>query len=172
MSQISQIDYETAPQDVREAHDEELRLRGRMTNMKRVLLHSPKAHGIYAEWFTLYDLLTPIIPSRALWIFSMAISSAANSRTAVTFFRRALTGAGLNPDALDLSGEEDVLVQFGQAIVGDSTAVPQALWDALKARYDKPTLVNLVAFAGIMLATAVFINTVGIEMDGELAPFA
>ncbi|TGQ31284.1 hypothetical protein EN859_030540 [Mesorhizobium sp. M00.F.Ca.ET.216.01.1.1] len=38
MAHISQIDYDTASPEIRAAHDEELRLRSRMTNMKRILL--------------------------------------------------------------------------------------------------------------------------------------
>lgn len=67
MARISRIDYDTAPPEIRAAHDEELRLRGRMTNMKRILLHSPAAHRIYAEWFTLRatccGLFSTIAPS-------------------------------------------------------------------------------------------------------------
>lgn len=44
MSYIPQIDYDTALDEIRAAHDEEVRVRGRMTNMKRTLLHSPAAH--------------------------------------------------------------------------------------------------------------------------------
>ncbi|MER8464929.1 hypothetical protein [Mesorhizobium sp. M1396] len=38
----------------------------------------------------------------------------------------------------------------------------------LKARYDEPLLVNLVAFAGIMVATTVFTNAVRVDLDPEL----
>lgn len=171
MSHIPQIDYETASEPIRQAHDEELRLRGRMTNMKRTLLHSPVAHRIYSEWFTLRDELHPVIADRALWIFCLAISAASRSKIPVGFFRRALIGAGRDPDMPLLTEEEAVLRQFGEAIVRDSNAVPPSLWDALKARYDEKTLVNLVAFAGIMLATAMFNNVVEVEFDRELEPF-
>lgn len=172
MSHIPQIDYETAPDEIRKAHDEEIRVRGRMTNMKRTLLHSPAAHRIYAEWFTLRAELNPVIDDRAIWIFSHAISKASQSRIAITFFRRALINAGFDPDALVLSGEEDLLAGFGTAIVRDSNAVPEEIWRELKARYGNKVLVDLVAFAGIMLATAVFNNVVGVDFDSELEAFA
>ena len=172
MSHLPQIDYDTASQEVRAAHDEEVRLRGRMTNMKRTLLHSPAAHRIYAEWFTLRAELDPIISDRAIWIFSHAISKAAKSKIAVTFFRRALINKAFNPDALKLSEEEALLDAFGKAIVADSNAVPTELWAKLKQRYDTKVLVDLVAFAGIMLATAVFNNVVEVDFDPELEAFA
>ncbi len=171
MSHIPQIDYATASTEIKTAHDEEVAVRGRMTNMKRTLLHSPSAHRIYAEWFTLRAELSHI-PDRSIWIFSHAISKAAKSKIAITFFRRALINNGFDPDALQLSDEEALLDRFGKAIVADSNAVPDDIWTELKARYDAKTLVDLVAFAGIMLATAVFNNVVKVDFDPELEAFA
>lgn len=172
MSHIPQIDYHTASEEIRNAHDEEVRVRGRMTNMKRTLLHSPAAHRIYAEWFTLRSELNPAIDDRAIWIFCHAISKASNSKIAITFFRRALINAGFDPDALVLFDEERLLAQFGAAIVADSNAIPDAIWRELKQRYPAKVLVDLVAFGGIMLATAVFNNVVDIDFDPELEAFA
>ncbi|MBB4166574.1 hypothetical protein [Rhizobium sp. BK538] len=170
MSHIPQIDYATASDEIRAVHDEEVRVRGRMTNMKRTLLHSPVAHRVYAEWFTLRAELSSI-PDRPIWVFSHAISKAANSKIAVTFFRRALINAGFDPEALILSEDEVLLNAFGKAIVVDSNAVPAEIWAKLKDRYDAKTLVDLVAFAGIMLATAVFNNVVEVDFDPELVAF-
>lgn len=172
MSQLPQIDYDTAAEDIRAAHDEEVQARGRMTNMKRTLLHSPAAHRIYAEWFTLRAELNPAVNDRAIWIFSHAISKAVKSKIAITFFRRALINNGFDPDALVLSEEEALLDRFGRAIVADSNAIPADIWAALKARYATKVLVDLVAFAGIMLATAIFNNVVEVDFDPELEAFA
>jgi len=172
MSHIPQIDYDTASAEIRKAHDEEVRVRGRMTNMKRTLLHSPAAHRIYAEWFTLRAELNPAVNDREIWIFSHAISKASKSKIAITFFRRALINAGFDPDALMLTDTEQLLARFGTAIVADSNAIPPDIWEALKARYPAKVLVDLVAFAGIMLATAVFNNVVEVDFDPELEPFA
>jgi hypothetical protein len=168
MSRISQIDYRTASPEIRKEHDEELRLRGRMTNMKRVLLHSPVAHRIYAEWFTLRDLLRPALSDRAIWLFSLAISQAQGALVPAAFFRRALIESGSEPETLIPDADEKLLIEFGKAIIADSNAVPDVLWNELRARYDEPALVNLVAFAGIMVATTVFTNVVEIDLDPEL----
>ena len=162
MPHIPMIDYATAPDHIREAHDEEIRLRGRMTNMKRTLLHSPQAHRIYAEWFTLREELQPAVDDRAIQVFCKAISEEVGSKIAVTFFRR----------ALELREEDRLLNDFGRAIVRNSKDIPPDIWAALKIRYQNKTLVDLVALAGIMLATAVFNNVVDVSFDAELEPFA
>ncbi|UVK37871.1 hypothetical protein LHFGNBLO_004975 [Mesorhizobium sp. AR10] len=171
MARISLIDYDTASPEIRAAHDEELRLRGRMTNMKRILLHSPIAHRIYAEWFTLRDLLRPALDDRAIWLLSLAISESCHAEIPVAFFRRALIGAGLDPDTLLPTADEALLIAFGKAIATDANAVSDEIWAGLKARYDEPVLVDLVAFAGIMVATAVFTNAVRVDLDPELEPY-
>ncbi|MDI7861804.1 hypothetical protein MRS76_07525 [Rhizobiaceae bacterium n13] len=171
MSHIPQIDYETASDAIREAHDEEVRVRGRMTNMKRTLLHSPVAHRIYAEWFTLREELRPALDDRSIWLFCHAISKAMDSRIAMGFFRRAFASAGLDFKAITANAEEQLLIDFGRAMVVNSKSVPDVLWDGLKARYDAAILVNLVAFAGIMVATALFNNVVQVDLDADLVHY-
>jgi hypothetical protein len=168
MAQLSPIDYATASEEIRAEHDRELTLRGRMTNMKRILLHSPAAHRIYAEWFTLRDLLKPTLDDRAIWLLSLAISEACRAEIPVTFFRRALIDGGLDPEAIEPSADEALLIAFGKAAASDGSQVPDDIWAALKTRYDDTLLVNLVAFAGIMVATCVFTNAVRVDLDLEL----
>jgi alkylhydroperoxidase family enzyme len=171
MPQISQLHYEQAGQEARRAHDEELRLRGRMTNMKRTLLHSPAALRVYGEWFTLRDELRPVLGDRAIWILALAISKATQSRTGIAFMRRALIQGGDDPDNLQLSDAEALLERFGAAIAASPKQVPQEIWDRLKASYQEKTLVDLVAFAGIMIATNVFTDAVGTDLDEELLAY-
>jgi hypothetical protein len=168
MPHISQIDYETADAATRAAHDEEVRLRGRMTNMKRTLLHSIPAHRIYAEWFALRDELRPALSDREVWLFCHAIAVQMKGLVPTMFFRRAMIENGISPEHPGANTGEQVLIDFGSAIAIDSNAVPDAIWDALKSRYRERTLVNLVAFAGIMVATIIFTNTVAVELDAEL----
>lgn len=171
MAHLSAIDYATASDDIRAEHDRELKLRGRMTNMKRILLHSPAAHRIYAEWFTLRDLLKPTLDDRAIWLFSKAIAETMRAEIPVTFFRRALIDSGLDPEAIEPTADEALLIGFGKAVAADANAVPDETWTALKARYDETLLVNLTAFAGIMVATCVFTNAVKVDLDPELEKY-
>jgi hypothetical protein len=171
MSHLSHFDYDAASDAARAEHDREVALRGRMTNMKRTLLHSPAAHRIYAEWFTLREELRPALDDRAVWLFCQAISIESRAIIPVGFFRRALINAGFSPETIEPTSDEALLIEFGKAIVIDSSAVPDILWDRLKGRYDEPSLVNLVAFAGIMIATAIFNNVVDVDLDPELLPY-
>ena len=169
MARIPQVGERTTAQAAAEA--EELRLRGRMTNMKRTLLHSPVALRVYGEWFALRDELRPVLGDRAIWIFAHAISKAAGSPIGTGFMRRALVQLGLNPDALPLTPDEATLVRFGEAISTRPKAIPADIWPALEERYGPKTLVDLVAFAGLMVATNLFNDLVEVELDEELKSF-
>ncbi|WDR02646.1 hypothetical protein PSQ19_19065 [Devosia algicola] len=171
MARISQVDYANANSEQRAAHDEEMRLRGRMTNMKRTLLHSPAALRVYGEWFTLRDQLLPVVGERAIWLFAEAICAASDSKIGMGFMRRAIVMAGDDPDNLELNAEELALVAFGRSLGRDPKAVPDAIWAAVAARHDDKTLVDLVAFAGLMVATNLFTDAVQTAMDAELLPF-
>lgn len=168
MARISQIVYENASPDVKAAHDHEVELRGRMTNMKRIMLQSPVAHNIYAEWFTLRELLRPAIDDRSIWLLCLAIGEESKAEIPIGFFRRALISNGFQPEDIEPTQTEANLIAFGKAIVRDSNAVADELWDKLAERYDEATLVNLVAFVGIMIATAIFTNVVKVDFDPEL----
>lgn len=171
MARIPKLDDAAATPEQRQAQDEELRLRGRMTNMKRTLLHSPAALRVYGEWFTLRDELRPVLGDRAIWLFAHAISRASGSPIGTNFMRRALIQGGDDPEALQPSPAEALLQQLGQALGSNPKAVPEAVWAELGARYDSKTLVDLIAFAGLMVATNVFTDAVQTELDAELLPF-
>ncbi|RUT30386.1 hypothetical protein EMQ25_13855 [Arsenicitalea aurantiaca] len=169
---IPQLDYAEAGEDVRAAHDEEMRLRGRMTNMKRTLLHSPPALRIYGEWFTLRDQLLPVLGNRAILLFAQAICRASRSRVGASFMQRALIQSGEDPDHLAPTEAETALIALGAALGTDPQSVPDPVWDRVAALYPDKTLVDLTAFAGLMVATNLFTDVVRTEFDPELEPFA
>ena len=70
MPRVSMLEYEGAPPDVRAAFDEQVAKNGRITNMKRTLLHSLPAYRAYMEWYTLRDEIQPFIGERGVVVFS------------------------------------------------------------------------------------------------------
>lgn len=171
MKRLTPISYETAPDVLKIGLDEELRARGRLTNLKLIQARSPAALRVYGEWFALKEALNAKLSDRAVFIFSLAISEAQRSPIPIGFFRRALKKAGLDPDRLELSGEEQLLQEFGRVLGRDSNAVSDELWLRLAEIYDETVLVDLVAFAGMMVATTVFANIVRADPDEDLVAF-
>lgn len=168
MSHVAFFDYANASAEARAAFDAEEELRGSVTNMKRTLLHSPPALNAYLSWYSLRDEVLPIIGSRAFIVFSHAISTENDCLLCSTFFRHALSNAGLSPDSFSPEGDEPLLIDFGRAIVRRSSAIPAELWTRIKARFSEAEIVKLVAFAGLMIATNVFNNTLDVPVDNHL----
>lgn len=166
---IGQLDLDDAGPEQKAAHDEELRLRGRMTNMKRTLVHSPVALRVYGEWFALRDELAPVIGDRAVLTLCLAISREMDNVVGMAFMRRGL--AGLTDEAPAIEIELGTIEAFGRAFAADAKAIPETVWSKLSQALPEKTLVELTALAGIMMATNAFMEAVGTELDAELAPF-
>ncbi|WP_332718234.1 hypothetical protein [Pelagibacterium mangrovi] len=167
---IDQLDLSDATPEQKAAHDEEMRLRGRMTNMKRTLLHSPVALRVYGEWFALRDELAPAIGDRAILTLCFAISAQMDNTVGMAFMRRGL--AGLSTDATPtIAIDLGTIEAFGKAFAADAKAIPSSVWRELLQALPPRTLVDLTALAGIMMATNAFMDAVGTEPDAELSAF-
>jgi alkylhydroperoxidase family enzyme len=158
-------DYETASAEAKREYDDQIAKNGRVTNMKRTLLHNVPAFHAYMEWYTLKDLVVPFIGDRALSLYSYAISTANECLVCSAFFRKILIDSGDDPDNPTLSETEKLLMDFGHAIGRDPHNIPEALYEKLKAQYNTEQLVLLISFAGIMAATNLFNTVAKIPLD-------
>lgn len=161
-------EYDTAKEDVRKEYDDQIQKHGRITNMKRTLLHNVPAFKAYMEWYTLKDLIIPFIGERPLSLFSYAISTDNDCLVCSTFFRKILIDSGDDPDNPSLSEDEKLLMDFGHAVCLDPHNIPEKLYDAMKKRYNDEQLVLLIAFAGIMYATNLFNTVAKVPLDEVL----
>src|SRR3990170_8256435 len=98
MPRIRPVEYAEATPGVRAAHDEVVREHGRITNMKRTLLHSLPAFHALMEWYPLRDTVAPFLDERLVDLFAHAISTESDCLICSTFFRRTLIEAGQDPD--------------------------------------------------------------------------
>jgi alkylhydroperoxidase family enzyme len=165
MSFFPLTEYETAGPEVRREYDDQIAKHGRITNMKRTLLHNVPAFHAYMEWYTLKDLIVPFIGERALSLFSYAISTENDCLICSTFFRKILIDSGDNPDHPALSETEKLLMEFGHAVIRAPSKIPESLYDKLKNQFDTEQLVLLFSFAGIMSATNLFNTIAKVPLD-------
>jgi len=167
---IKQMDYPSAPEDVRRAHDEHTRRAG-ITNMKRTLLRSLPAFQALMTWYDLRDAVLPFLGERPTLLFAHAVSSETDCLICSTYFRRALVQAGHDLDRLELTAEEADLVQFGRSLGRSPFRVPEEEFQPLAARYTQEELVALTAFGALMVATNVVNNALQVPLDGYLEPY-
>jgi len=171
MSFISFTEYEAASAEARREYDDQISRHGRITNMKRTLLHSVPAYKAYMEWYTLRDLIAPFIGDRGVALFSYAISYGNRCLVCSLFFRKIFVDWGEDPDNPKLDEAERLLVDFGSAIAKEPHEVPEEIYARLSELYTEEQRVLLVAFAGIMAATNLFNTVAKVPLDEVLVGY-
>lgn len=168
MDFLPMTEYEKAGPGAKKEYEDQIAKNGRVTNMKRTLLHNVKAFKAYMEWYTLKDEIVPFTGERAFDLFSYAISAGNGCLICSAFFRKILADSGDDPDNTKLSETEKLLMDFGQALAKDPHNISPALYSAIKEKYNTEQLVLLIAFAGIMAATNLFNTVAKIPLDEVL----
>jgi alkylhydroperoxidase family enzyme len=139
--------------------------------MKRTLAHSPAALYALMRWYDLHAEVKAFLGNRLTTLFAHAVSTQTDCLICSTFFRRWLTEAGEDPDALRLDDRERVVVEYGRQLARDANAVTDAQYAAVAAFLSPPQVVALTAFGGLMIATNVFNNALKVDLDEYLVPF-
>ncbi len=168
MPYVPMTDYESASEEVRREYDDQIAKHGRITNMKRTLLHNVPSFKAYMEWYTLYDELKPVLGDRALSILSYAISSGNDCLICGSFFKKILEDRGDDPDDLKMDETEELLHTLGTCIALDPHNIPDYVYDGLKSKFSDEVIVTIVAFAGIMYATNLFNTVMKVDLDEVL----
>src|SRR3990170_446110 len=171
MPRIRPVEYAEASPAVRAAHDEVVREHGRITNMKRTLLHSLPAFQALMEWYALRDTVRPFLGDRLVDLFAHAISAENDCLICSTFFRRILLESGQNPDRPVLNEREEVVVEFGRRLAKPFARVPDDLFARLAATFTDEQIVALTAFGALMVASNVFNSALDVDLDGYLEPY-
>jgi hypothetical protein len=172
MARIPPVDETSAPPASRSIAAEHLASGSRMTNMKWTLAHSPVALDALLSWYPLHDEVLPFLGERRVWIFCHAISTQSDCLICSTFFRRLLIEAGEDPEMLALDEFDELIADLGRRLASDPHSVDDTLHAALAARLSHEQIVSLMAFGAIMVATNVFNDAMGIELDSYLETYA
>jgi hypothetical protein len=170
MARIGYFDYDNASPEAKSAHDVEARKNGALSNMKRTLLHSASVFTAYQEWYHLRDVVVSFLGTRAFIVFAHAISTRNACLLCSTYFRKALFDIGLSPETFVPTEDEALLIEFAEEIVERRGAVPDTTWTRLKSRYSERELIELVGFAGLMVATNLFNSVIEVDLDEVLLP--
>ncbi len=168
MARIRTVEPEDADQEQLAAHEEGVRRYGRMTNMKRTLLHSLPAFHALMEFYPLSDVVVPFLGARPTNVFLHAISAETDCLVCSTYFRRHLIDAGDDPDHLELSEREELLAEFGRCLSTQRSRVPDDVYARLAAEFTQEQIVALTAFGAMMVATNVFNNALEVHLDEYL----
>jgi len=168
MPRIAPLEHGQASGEVRQAFDDGVTRFGRMTNMKRTLLHSLPSYHALMQWYPLFDEISAFLGERLAVVFAHAISVDGDCLICTTFMRRLLIDGGDDPDRLDLDEREQAVVELGRALAARGNRVSDALYARLAGWFSPEQLVALTGFGALMVATNIVNNVLEVELDSYL----
>lgn len=169
MPRIQPLPIDETPPETIAAYDlHKQAYNARITNMKATLGHSTVAFEVYMEWYTLYTKIKEITGERLAYLYAFSISKGSNCPLCTTFFRKIIIDNGEKPDELVLTEEEQLLLDFGSEISQQQGNISDELFEKISRLYTTAQLVELIAFAGQMIATNVFSNVIDTDIDEYL----
>ncbi len=171
MAYISQLKYENADEKTKKVIDEWVASHGPLTNMKETLIHSVPAFHALMEWFPLEEEIEAFLGPRAVNFFCYAISTENDCLVCGMFFKKILDDEGITFSEFSFTEEEELLIEYGKAIVRDANRVDPGIFARLKEHWNEEQIVAITAFATIMIATNLINKTLQVELDEELKPY-
>ena len=166
MSIISLVDVDNASDEVKEAVKQHLADGHTITNEKRTLLHNvPAFLALEGKSYEMSAELKRFISSRAANLFQYAISVENDCLTCTTYYKKYMESIGLDINNLDLTPDEELVIEYAQAIVRDRRNVPQDLFDRLKERMGEEGLVVLTTMGMFMIANNYFNDILHVKSE-------
>jgi hypothetical protein len=172
MPRIHPLPYDETDAEVKISYQHhQTQYNTRITNMKATLAHSLTAFKSYMEWYPVYEEVKKILGERLSPLFAWSISEASSCPLCSAYFRKIIIESGKSPEALELTDDEQQVLDFGAAIAAKLGEISDEIYQPIRGRFSDSQIVILTAFAGIMIATNIFNNVIQTEIDEYLYPF-
>ena len=149
---------------------DDLNSKGKITNMKLVMLQDYGTYLAFMGWYDSWASLEKPVGQRAATIYAHSVSTTNGCQLCSLFFISDLKALGLDPGNLVLEENEKLLQQLGQQIVKDPTKVSDELLDGLRKFYTDTEIIIIVGFGAQMQATNNFNSVLGVDVDERLLP--
>ena len=157
MDIVSLIDIDNASQEVKDAINRHVADGHSITNEKRTLLHNiPSFWALEGKSYELSAELKKFISPRAANLFEYAISVENDCLVCTTYYKKYMESIGVDINNLDYTEEEELVIEYAQAIVRDRKNIPLDLFDKIKARIGEEGLVVLTTMGMFMIANNYF----------------
>ena len=169
MSRISKIDLNNASPEVKAAIDAHLSEGYRLTNEKLTLLHNVTAfNALEAQSYALDIEFQRLVGKRAADFFEYAISLENDCLVCSRYFAKLLQQNGIEDfEHFAFTAEEQLLIDYGRAMVRDPKHIPDALFDQLRSTFSEETIVVATAMGVFMIANNVFNDALQVEPEGK-----
>ncbi|WON78303.1 hypothetical protein [Serratia sp. UGAL515B_01] len=172
MSIISIPEFDHLPPEAKSRYQDQVEKHGRITNMKRTLLHAPTAFDALMSWYPLFDELKALVGERAALFYAYAISTQNECLICSTFFVKILKDQNISFDEFAFSTQEKLLIDYGREIVSNPHKIDETILSQLQKQFDESGIVLLTAFAGLMIATNLINTALNVPLDEYLFEYS
>ncbi len=172
MARISRIPYEKASDEVKAVMDGHKAKGYRITNMKETLLHSvPAFQALEDGVYGMIETVETFLGKRATEFLGYAISAENDCLICSNYFRKILIDQNIDFETFAFTDEENLLISFGRAFAQNAAHVPNEILDALQERYTEKQMVEITAYASMIVANNTFNNALQVELDDYLLSY-
>ena len=171
MAYISQLQLEQANEQQREQFDYQISRNGRITNMKKTLLHHVPSYKALMEWYPLQAEMVEVVGERATNFYCYAISTKNDCLICSMFFRKILVDLNIEFENFEFTDQEQELIDYGRALVSNPESIAPEIFEKLKARYTEEQIVLITSFGAMMIATNLINTALKVELDDILVPY-
>lgn len=166
MARISLISYNQADDTVKKVMDGHEAKGYRITNMKKTLLHSVTAFQSLEDGvYNLQEKLEEFLDKRTVVFFGYAVSTEDECIVCSTYFAKILEDWGIDFSTFAFTKTEELLITLGRQIVNNKGKVSGEILDQLQEQFNEKEIVEIVAFATMIVANNLFNNILDVESE-------
>lgn len=166
MGIVSLVDVDNASDEVKEAVKKHLEDGHTITNEKRTLLHNvPAFLALEGKSYEMSAELQKFISPRAANLFEYAISVENDCLVCTTYYKKYMESIGIDINNVDYTEEEELVIEYAQAIVRDRKNIPEELFDRIKERIGEEGLVVLTTMGMFMIANNYFNDILHVQSE-------
>lgn len=169
MSQIISIPkFDDLPDQAQQRYQEQITHNGRITNMKKILLHSVASFDALMVWYPLFEEMKKFIHERSAIFYAYVISNENECLICNTFFIKILKELNITFDDFSFNDTENLLIRYGRALVSHPHTIDDEIYTQLKKQFSEEQIVVLTSFASMMIATNLINTALKVPLDEYL----
>ncbi|WP_455499921.1 carboxymuconolactone decarboxylase family protein [Gemmiger sp.] len=166
MPRISEINPETAPENIKKIIADHVAGGHALTAEKRTLLHNAAAfQAVEAGSYALDDELQRLIGKRAADFYEYAISKTNGCLVCSVYFHNLLRKNGIDFDTFEFTPQEQLLIEYGQTLAENPKGVSDELFARMKAEFTEEQIVVITAMGVMMIANNYFNDILDVQPD-------
>lgn len=165
MARISEINIETASEEVKKVVEEHIASGHKITNVKRTMLHHiPSFNTLEVGSYDLDDDLQRLIGKLDGDIFEYAVSAENDCLVCSAYFIKLLNEEhGIDPNRYEFTDRQQLLIEYARAIAHSPKEVSDELFGRMKKEFTDEQIIAITTMGVMMIAMNYFNDILQLE---------